>query len=185
MRLPILNEFLLPAMPERAALERFVAERFRIVYGARVSHFCANLLGIRDAGGAWHAAAGYTPAAAGALFLEHYLDQPVETLLSGAAGRPVARERVVEVGNLAAAAAGMGRVLVPALGRHLYALGYRWVAFTATHELRNAFRRLRLEPLLLAPALAARLPDRGAAWGTYYAHDPSVMGGCIAACLGQ
>lgn len=167
---------------ERPLLERFIAERFRLAYGARVSHFCAQLVGVRDAQGAWQAGAGYTAAGTGTLFLEHYLDAPVEALLGCAAGRRVAREAIAEVGNLAAAP-GMGRALIPALGRHLHALGFRWVVSTATRELRNAFRRLQLEPLLLAPAAAARLPDNGAAWGTYYHHDPSVMGGPIAPCL--
>lgn len=167
---------------ERAALERFIAERFRAVHGARIRHFCAHLLGVRDALGSLQAAAGYTPAASGRLFLEQYLDRPVEELLAVAAGKPVARGRVAEVGNLAAAP-GMGRMLIPAIGRHLHGLGYRWVVFTATRELRNALRRLRLEPLRLAPALPARLPDAGAAWGSYYTHDPAVMGGRIASCL--
>lgn len=172
----------LDAPEQRAALERFIAERFRLVYGARISHFCANLLGMRDASGSWLAAAGYTAAASGALFLEQYLERPVEELLASAAGKAVARDRIAEVGNLAGAA-GTGRAFIPALGRYLHELGYRWVVFTATRGLRNAFRRLRLEPLLLAPALPARLADRGAAWGSYYAHHPSVMGGRIAACL--
>lgn len=167
---------------QRAALEGFIAERFRLVYGARVSHFCAQLLGMRSPEGAWQAAAGYTPAGGKALFLEQYLDAPVETVLAGASGRRVERERIAEVGNLAAET-GMGRALIPALGAHLHELGYRWVVFTATRQLQNAFRRLRLEPLPLAPALPSRLADGGAAWGTYYAHAPRVMGGMIAACL--
>ena len=170
------------ASGERGSLERFIAERFGMVYGARVAHFCAELVGVRDAQGRWHAGAGYTAADSGRLYLENYLDTPVEAALERAAGRPVPRQRVAEVGNLAAHP-GTGRVLIPALGRHLYKLGFRWVAFTGTRELANAFRRLRLEPLVLAPAAAARLPDGGAAWGTYYAHSPSVMGGPIAACL--
>lgn len=183
MKPAIRSAVLAPAFPEqRASLERFIAERFHGVYGARVSHFCAHLLGMRDAEGRWQAAAGYTPAASSTLFLEQYLDAPVETLLAGAAGRRVARERIAEVGNLAAPA-GMGRALIPALGRHLHGLGYRWVVFTATRQLSNAFRRLQLEPVLLAPALPARLADGGAAWGTYYAQDPRVMGGAISACL--
>jgi hypothetical protein len=170
-------------LPEqRATLERFIAEHFRLAHGARISHFCAHLLGVRDALGRWQAGAGYTPAAAGELFLEQYLDRPVEELLAGAASQSVVRERVAEVGNLAAAP-GMGRTLIPAIGRHLHHLGYRWVVFTATRELRNAFRRLHLEPLELAPALPARLPDAGAAWGSYYAHDPAIMGGRLASCL--
>lgn len=168
---------------ERAALERFIAERFLLAHGARIVHFCAHLLGLRDSHGRWQAAAGYTPAASSRLYLEHYLDRPVEEMLAAAAGERIAREAVAEVGNLATAAAGMGRALIPAIGRHLHRLGYRWVAFTATRELRNAFRRLRLEPVELAPALAARLPDGGAAWGRYYAHQPSVLAGRIAACL--
>jgi hypothetical protein len=170
------------AAGERSSLERFIAERFRLVYGARVAHFCAELVGVRSADGCWQAGAGYTGADSGELYLEHYLDTPVEAALARAAGRPVERKRVAEVGNLAAFP-GMGRALIPALGRHLYALGFRWVAFTGTRELGNALRRLRLEPLVLAPATPVRLPDGGAAWGTYYAHHPSVMGGPIAACL--
>ena len=167
---------------QRASLEQFVAERFRVVYGAQVRHFCVHLLGLRDGEGRWQAAAGYTPAAAGSLFLEQYLDAPAEAVLGRLAGRRIARERIAEVGNLAAPP-GMGRALIPSLGRYLHEQGFRWVVFTATRELRNAFRRLRLEPLLLAPASPSRLPDAGATWGSYYAHGPSVMGGLIAACL--
>jgi hypothetical protein len=167
---------------ERGSLERFIAERFLLVYGARVAHFCVQLVGVRDAQGRWQAGAGYTAAESGALYLENYLDTPVEAALERAAGRPVPRRCVAEIGNLAAYP-GMGRALIPALGRHLYALGFRWVAFTGTREIGNALRRLHLEPLVLAPAAPARLPDGGAAWGTYYAHHPSVMGGPIAACL--
>jgi phosphoglycolate phosphatase-like HAD superfamily hydrolase len=108
----------------------------------------------------------------------------VEELLARAAGHAVPRARIAEVGNLAAAAPGMGRALIPAMARQLHQLGYRWVVFTATRELRNALRRLQLEPLVLAPARAERLPDRGASWGSYYAHDPAVVGGRIRSCLG-
>jgi hypothetical protein len=55
--------------------------------------------------------------------------------------------------------------------------------FTATRELRNALRRLQLTPLHLAAAVPTRLADAGAAWGSYYAHDPAVMGGRIASCF--
>jgi hypothetical protein len=173
-----------PTGAQRLSLERFIAERFWLAYGARVQHFCTHLLGLRDGAGRWLAAAGYTPASGAELFLERYLDLPIETLLGRVAGRAVARRHVVEVGNLAAGL-GTSRELIPALGRELYEAGYRWVVFTATRELRNAFRRLRLEPLLLAAADAARLPDGGAAWGSYYAHSPLVVGGPIAACLSR
>ena len=163
----------------RAEIERFIAERFRKAYGAQISHFCAHLLGARSATGAWQAAAGYTPAGSGALYLEHYLDRPIEAVLSKVLGERIQRERVVEVGNLVAAAGGCGRNFLLALGQHLATLEHRWVVFTATREVRNLLRRLSFPVHVLAPANPARLPDHGAAWGSYYAHDPNVMAGCL------
>jgi hypothetical protein len=73
----------------------------------------------------------------------------------------------------------MARVLIPLLACYLHRLGYEWVVFTATREVRNTFARLGLHPLAIARADRARLVDRGAAWGRYYARDPIVMAGKI------
>ena len=167
------------APAQRAALEHFIAERFRKAYGAQVGHFCAHLLGLRDAAGAWQAAAGYTPAAAGALFLEHYLDRPVEVALASAVGRRVPREQIVEVGNLASAARGFGGRFLPALRGHLVERGFAWAVFTATREVRGILEHFAFDARVLAPAAPGALPDGGIGWGTYYAHEPSVMAGCI------
>lgn len=165
--------------PQRPSFEAFIAARFGRAYGARLTHFLPHLLGVRDGLERWQAAAGYAAAGVQELFLEQYLDEPVERTLGRAVGRPVARNDVVEVGNLAAVSAGMARALIPLLARHLHRMGYRWVAFTATRALRNSFHRLGLQPLVLAPADPARLPDGGVSWGSYYAQDPVVMGGRI------
>lgn len=166
--------------PQRASFEQFIATRFARAYGARLSHFLPNLLGVRGDAGQWRAAAGYAAALDGPLFLEQYLDRPVEEALTAALGRPAHRARIVEVGNLAAVSAGAARALIPLLARSLQRLGYRWVVFTATRELRNSFRRLGLQPLVLAPADPARVAGGGAAWGSYYQRDPQVMAGRIA-----
>jgi hypothetical protein len=166
--------------PSRAQFEQFIAARFGRAYGARVTHFLPQLLGVRDGLGRWQAAAGYAAAEGGRLFLEQYLQSPIEHALAGKLGRPLARHGIVEVGNLAAVSAGMARLLIPQLARHLHRLGYRWVVFTATRALRNSFLRLGLRPLPIAPADPARLPDGGASWGAYYEQDPMVMAGKIA-----
>lgn len=166
--------------PQRAGFEAFIAARFARAYGARLTHFLPHLLGVRDALHCWQAAAGYAAAGVQDLFLEQYLESPVEQAIARAAGRPVLRNDVVEVGNLAATSAGMARALIPLLARHLHRMGYRWVAFTATRPLRNSFLRLGLQPLALAAADPARLADGGASWGSYYAQDPVVMAGRIA-----
>jgi hypothetical protein len=165
--------------PERRAFEQFIAERFSRAYGARLTHFLPHLLGVMDGLGRWQAAAGYAAAGAQQLFLEQYLDRPIEQALGAAVGRPIARGGIVEVGNLAAISAGMARALIPQLARHLHRMGYRWVAFTATCALRNSFQRLGLKPLPIAVADRARLADRGLSWGSYYDQDPQVMVGKI------
>ena len=164
--------------PERSACEGFIAARFQRAHGARIGHFSPHLLGVRDALGRWRAASGYTPAGGRRLFLEQYLDAPVERALSQHRGRAISRDGIVEVGNLAASSIGMARALIPLLARHLDRLGYEWVVFTATRELRNTFARLGLHPVALAPADPARLHERGD-WGRYYDNDPVVMAGRI------
>ncbi len=165
--------------PSRAAFEDFIAARYRRAYGARVTHFLPHLLGVRDGLACWQAAAGYAAADTQELFLEQYLATPIEQALAAALGRPVSRGGIVEVGNLAAVSAGMGRTLIPQLARHLHRLGYRWVAFTATRALRNSFNKLGLKPLPIAAADPAHLPDGGASWGSYYHQDPLVMVGKV------
>ena len=168
-----------PGQDGRRELEAFIAASFRDAYGAEVSHFCDVLLGCRDGDGRWVAALGYTLAADGPVFLEQYLDAPIEAALGGRTGAPVARADIVEVGNLASSHPGAARALIVSTTRHLHAQGLHWVAFTATVSLLNSFTRLRLQPQVLAVADPARLADAGRRWGSYYDTQPKVMFGDI------
>jgi hypothetical protein len=163
----------------REELEAFIAATFRKTYGADVRNFCDVLLGCRDSNGQWIAALGYTLAIDSPTFLEHYLDAPLERALSVKLNSIVARDDIVEVGNLASSHAGAARSLIVATTRLLHSLGLRWVAFTATVSLLNSFTRLRLQPQVLAIADPARVPDRGRNWGSYYETQPKVMFGDI------
>jgi hypothetical protein len=165
--------------PGRASIEAFIAQAFMRTYGARISHFCDVLVGCRGEDGTWHAAVGYSLAQAGPLFLEHYLDMPVDLAIGRRLGSTVARDRIVEVGNLAAVHPGAARALIVSTTGLLYGLGLHLVAFTATASLLNSFGRLRLRPHQLAPADPARLPGAGRQWGSYYATAPNVMFGDI------
>lgn len=165
--------------PARASIEHFIAQSFFHSYGARLSHYCDTLLGCRDASGNWIAALGYSLAGEGPVFLEQYLDAPIEQAISARAGCVIPRSTIVEVGNLAAAHPGAARALIVAMTRLLHAQGLHWVTFTATASLLNSFTRLRLRPGVLAHADPARLPDGGRDWGTYYNSQPQVMFGDI------
>ena len=101
----------------RRAVEDFVRERFAAHYQARVRHFMPRLFALEAADGSLHGAVGCRGAAEQGLFLERYLDEPVESVIARRTGERVEREGIVEVGNLAAHGAGTARLLIIALTR--------------------------------------------------------------------
>lgn len=161
--------------PARAEVEAFIASVYAARYGARVTQFAPVLVSLRD-GATLVAAAGYRRATQ-PLFVEHYLDDPVEALLGRAVGEPPARAGIVEVGHLAACRAGEGRRLILRLAQHFAADGVTWVISTLTAELRHLFTRLGIAPLALATADPARLGAAARDWGRYYEHHPLVLAG--------
>jgi hypothetical protein len=169
--------------PDRAAVESFIQAIYAACYGAHVRDFMPTLVALHDDDGQLMAAAGYRGAGEHALFLERYLDRPVELMLAGDQATAPARERIVEVGHLAAARAGQGRRLILQLGPHLAGQGFDWVVSTLTQELRHLFLRLGIVPVPLGLADPALLGAEAAAWGSYYAHHPLVLAGPIAPAL--
>ena len=166
---------------ERAPLERFVARRFLEVYDARITHFLPRLFSASDGEGRLAAVFGVRSAGDGPLFLEQYLDRPVEHAIEATFGRTAPREAIAEVGNLAGSTPGALRALIPALTRQLSEDGFRYVAFTGAARLCNGFARLGLPLRCVARAPIDRLqPAERASWGRYYEHAPEVMVGDLA-----
>jgi hypothetical protein len=159
----------------RAAVQDFVRDRFAAHYQANVQHFMPCLYGLEADDGSVHGAVGCRSAAVQPLFLERYLDEPIEDAIAARTGQTVLRADVVEVGNLAARGAGMSRLLIVALTRLLATEGVRWVGFTGTPALINSFRRLGIALHRLAPADPARLGVDRDEWGSYYDAGPQVM----------
>lgn len=146
---------------------------YAAAYGARIQHFLPILLGLCDVQdallGVIGTQFGTDPSR---MFLEVYLDQPVEQALSAAVGEPVRREALAEVGNLAALQPGAGLPLVSTLAAYLDGAGVAWAVFTATDALRAGFRRRGLSLTDLGPADGSRVGIQLADWGRYYATDP-------------
>ncbi len=161
--------------PGRGEAERFIAERYRREYGATLSHFLPTLVALTAAGGGLLAAAGIARANGGPLFLEHYLDAPVEQLVTRRLGTPAERTAILEVGNLASATPGGGRAMIAALVRLIEGRGIDWFTFTATRTLRNSLARLGIVAHELAVADRSTMGAAAEAWGRYYDHDPRVV----------
>ena len=115
----------------------------------------------------------------GQLFLERYLDDAIDPLISATAGQPVDRSSIVEVGNLAASDTGSARMSIIAITYLLATGGLEWVAFTGNVGLVNSFHRLGLNPVTLCAADPERLGDERHHWGSYYESKPWVHVGNI------
>lgn len=168
----------LPGTARRTEAENFIRSVFHRRYGAQVTSFAPNLL-LLEQNQQVIAATGWRAAGDNTLFLERYLDLPIERTMAELADQPVDRERIVEVGNLAAEKNGSTVHVILKLAEFLNDLGYEWVVFTATRELISIFSRLGLPLLALAPADPERLGEEAAEWGTYYDMQPVVVAGKI------
>jgi hypothetical protein len=168
---------------ERARAEHFIAERYQQAFDARVDAFMPRLLTLRLAGdrGARIRGAVGLRSAQSRLFVEQYLEVPIEQALFETTRERIDRASVVEVGHFSGVNPGTMRVLVVTLTARLQHEATSWVVFAGTRSLCNAFQRMGLRPLPLCPARPERLPasERGA-WGRYYAHDPWVYAGRVA-----
>jgi hypothetical protein len=157
-------------------LRSFVDETYRRAYGSRRAAVFEEYL---STGNTNNAALGYRRAGAEPLFLEAYLDDPIENLVSAALSRPVARDAIVEIGNLAANNAWS---MIALWGKAANDLGgtSEVVVATLTAPLRRTFARIGVPVHQLMRADPAKLGPLAADWGSYYAQDPRVCAGPIA-----
>jgi len=164
---------------ERAAAEQFIQRIYAEAYGASLDIRYPTLMSIAGENGI-AAAMGLRDAGSERLFLEHYLDKPVEEAIFDATGVHVARHEIIEVGNLGSSGLGAAKYLYLAFHAYACARGYKYVAVTATKALGRSFMHMGIGTHLLAHARPERVPGQGAGWGSYYESQPQVMAGSIA-----
>lgn len=165
-----------PDAGDRAEIERFIGDVFREAYGAEIKRFKPCLMSLRDHDNKLVAACGFRSAALEPLFLETYLDKPIEAVLAERVGFPVKRGDIVEVGNFSVAEPGMARYLIAAIIAQLHATSKQWAVFTAVPLVRNAFIKMGMNPIILGDADKSRLsPEEQAEWGSYYEQKPQIM----------
>jgi thermostable hemolysin len=163
----------------RGELESFIRAMFQRKHGACIQSFLPTLIDLRDRAGQLCGVVGYRDAAQERLFLEQYLDAPVELEVARVCGQPVDRATIAEVGNLAASSCRAARVLAAQLPRRLVAAGHRWIVFTGTRAVRQLLASLDAPIVDLGAADPARLAAGAACWGRYYETEPRVLAGYL------
>ena len=168
----------LPDAPDRNLLERVIAEKFAHQYNARIEHFLPLLLNV-DVAGHPGAVAGLRCASKAPLFLEQYLDVPVEQAIARCFHEPVDRSQIVEIGNLVSVMPGAASMLFAVLPQLLENAGFRWASFTATPQVRSMLGKLGFPTETICVADPGVLGDAVSSWGTYYDARPAVIAGDV------
>lgn len=165
--------------PQRAELESYVRAAFARKHSADVHSFMPTLLAFHDAPAALCGVVGLRGASGSCLYLERYLDVPVEVAVSAAAGTDVRRDQIVEVGNLAGRNCRAAIRMVAQLPAYLLARNFRWIVFTATSTVRQILLGFGAPLVELAHADRARVAGGRDDWGSYYEADPRVFAGYL------
>ena len=163
--------------PLRSELEDYIARRYARRHQAAIEHYLPYLLALEN-GQRIDAALGLNSALKQALFLEAYLDKPIEQVISQQLCTPVDRARVVEIGNLAASQRTASTLLFTLLSALLDQAGYRWIVFTATPCVQALVAGMGFSLHTIGEAKAERV-NAADNWGSCYGTRPQVMVGCI------
>ncbi|MEO8308604.1 MAG: thermostable hemolysin [Pseudomonadota bacterium] len=151
---------------------QFIQGRYAAVHGTRppVNYSRLRSTMRSDSEGA---ALGYRRAEAGPLFLERYLDVPVEEALLQRVGARLGRDRIVEIGCLAANSPPAMIELWTQVAAELHAQAEIATA-VLSRPLCSMLTRIGIRLFTLAPASAQRLGSEATQWGNYYSTDPMV-----------
>lgn len=161
--------------PQRAEVEGFIKGIFKYHHQAQVTSFLPNLFSVFNEQGQTQTALGIKGASQGSLYLEHYLDEPIEKLVGNTLGETVKRSEVVEIGNLASQNSASCKALFAHITQYLQEQDVKWITCTGTATLRVVFKRLGIKALPIHEADQNRLGDEQYSWGNYYQNDPQVM----------
>ncbi len=172
-----------PTSLGRRGVEAYLEAAYARAFDGRIQHHFPTLMSLEDDDGEISAAAGMRLAGLDRLYLEQYLDTPVEAALSQVTGAKVERRQIAEIGNLASHSQGASVFLFIALASHLRRQGCTHVVATATRQLRRGFARLGFPTHLLAHARPSRVGQAATQWGSYYDRDPEVLAGSISAAV--
>jgi hypothetical protein len=165
------------------AAQDLIATRYAQQFGVRLVPHYPHFLALQTLGGDILSAVGIRSAADAPLFLEQYLDQPVEDVLVQRGLGRHARGRIVELGSLASNSNRASLYLIAAMAAYMQQKGYAVATVTGTRRLRRIFSLFDFNLTTLCAARRERLNDPRQDWGSYYEDDPQVLAAPVQHCF--
>ncbi|MGF1885943.1 thermostable hemolysin [Photobacterium profundum] len=158
----------------RQDVEQYVSTRYNDAFNAKIIEFMPTFMAIYDDRQVLLSVCGFRVANQEPLFLEQYLSQPADELMTTAFDQKIDRSKLIEFGQLASFSHGMSPLHFMLMTQKLVDSGFEWCIFTATDPLYVMMCRLGLQLHVLSDANPDVIPDAESTWGTYYHHQPRV-----------
>ncbi len=162
----------------RSDVESYITDCFQQGYQAKIDHFFPYLV-TSHSGDKFSSALGFQSAENSTLFLEQYLKNDIEYIISALNHQYVARQHIVEIGNLTSTKLGATQMMFVFTAAALSQAGFKWMVFTATNQVRAILEKLSMPLYPLGKADPDCLLDKGDSWGDYYDNNPTVMAGYL------
>ncbi|MFK7864308.1 MAG: thermostable hemolysin [Pseudohongiellaceae bacterium] len=156
----------------------FVKAQYKQHFSCDLDEFFPEIFCLYDQGQLL-ACCGFRSAANEPLFLEQYLDEPVEHAVSHQVNYKVARGALVELGGFAVANKSVALAFMAQLAPTLYQSNFQYVSCTVTAPVRRCLTKLGIQFYALGQADPQKLKVNSGSWGTYYNLKPSVVVGAI------
>lgn len=158
------------ASPQRCDVENFIKQGFIKAYKAKISVTMPYLLAIKH--GEFKAALGIRGGEQ-PLFLEQYLDKPIE-MVDALQDKGSARSQIAEIGHLYSNTRRFTLQLFLVTAVALYCRDYRFMVFSGTQHVLQLLSQIGLNLQIIAKADPARLVESTDEWGSYYDTMPHV-----------
>lgn len=159
---------------ERKQVETYISTKYQEMHKATLSHFSSTLF-VGEFQHQTQVAIGIEPLKSHQAFLEQYLVQPIEQTLTKMIQRDVAREKIIEIGNLASQNMEYAKMMVAFLVFYLTLAEVEWAVCTGTIAVRYVLQQMGLHFHVLEKANPEVLGEAQKQWGNYYQQKPLVL----------
>ncbi|TCB79595.1 thermostable hemolysin [Acinetobacter sp. ANC 4173] len=159
---------------ERKQVETYISTKYQEKHKATLSHFSSTLF-VGEFKHETQVAIGIEPLKTHQAFLEQYLVQPIEQTLKKIVQRDVAREKIIEIGNLASQNMEYAKMMVAFLVFYLTLAEVEWAVCTGTIAVRYVLQQMGLHFHVLEKANPEVLGEAQKQWGNYYQQKPLVL----------
>ncbi len=164
--------FVTPEHQLRKTVEQHIRQVYKTTYNATLRSFPYLIAADVDDEETIGCAVGLRMTTDG-FFSECYVDRPLDEIVSEIALETIARDRIVEITNLASNSSCSLARMVPSIVEFTHQNGMEWAVFTITPRLKKRFCRMKFPIREICAAERSRVANPED-WGSYYETLPMV-----------